>query len=201
MNRSLITVLTLVAVTACSEDPAPSGGSTASSSTSSTSSSGSSGTSSSTSSSSGGGPTGTTVIEATFSKTNGGYDGSTDAFKGAPGKGRTDVKETNISFVSESENATLRRTITVALGGITPAAGKTYTIGQTGDDLFNGNRMLYDEHAVATDTGPSANCGGTVTFDSITGKVYKFTFSGACTALSGSKGGFSIAGTGTGTAL
>jgi len=139
---------------------------------------------------------GKATMTATFSDPVNGYSGHLTPFTGLEDGSECKSVGTGISFNTYTANGMTRRdNVYVTLGNTTLAAGMTYPVPY---DLLMGKGITYQE-LVGTSIS-TWKCPGSLTFDSIVGKVHRFHFTGTCTPNGGgSVGGMTITGTGVGT--
>ena len=140
---------------------------------------------------------GKATMEATFSNSIDPYNGILTPFSGLEKESNAQVTGAGVKFATFTVNGVpLRRGLEIAVGA-TPVQGMTYTIA---NDTIKGNFARYQEQNSASSL-KAWSCPGPVTFDSISGSVYKFHYTLTCTnpGIGGTgKGGVTITGTGVG---
>lgn len=146
---------------------------------------------------------GKACIVATFSAPTGGYTGSTAAYTSVESNGKAEISTSgatdNLAFQTGDGSTTVRRNLNLSVDTVSPVVGMDYPVTGTGPDVVLGNLMEYAELTLSTVTTRSWICNGTITFDAIAGKTYRFHFTGTCGPYSGGVGGITVTGTGAGT--
>jgi hypothetical protein len=140
---------------------------------------------------------GSATMEATLSDPVNNYNGTdVSAFHGLEAESNAEATTKGVGFDTSTANGVpLRRGLFIHVPGV-PVEGMTYTVAN--NPISNNYARFQENHGL---TAKVWSCPGPVTFDSITGKLYKFHYVLRCTnpGIGGAgTGGITVTGTGVG---